>query len=32
MLGSGFDDAQELVELQVRAGLHVLETPLFSRL
>jgi aminoglycoside phosphotransferase (APT) family kinase protein len=32
MLGSGFDDAQELVELQVRAGLHVLESPLFSRL
>jgi len=31
MLGSGFDDAQALVELQVRAGLHVLETPLFSR-
>jgi aminoglycoside phosphotransferase (APT) family kinase protein len=24
MLGSGFDDAQALVELQVRAGLHVL--------
>jgi aminoglycoside phosphotransferase (APT) family kinase protein len=32
MLGSGFDDAQELVELQVRAGLHVLETPLFAQL
>jgi aminoglycoside phosphotransferase (APT) family kinase protein len=32
MLGSGFDDAQRLVELQVRAGLHVLETPLFSQL
>jgi len=31
MLGSGFEDAQQLVELQVRAGLHVLETPLFSR-
>jgi aminoglycoside phosphotransferase (APT) family kinase protein len=30
MLGSGFDDAQALVELQVRAGLHVLESPLFS--
>jgi aminoglycoside phosphotransferase (APT) family kinase protein len=26
MLGSGFDDAQALVELQVRAGLHVLGT------
>jgi aminoglycoside phosphotransferase (APT) family kinase protein len=31
MLGSGFDDAQRLVELQVRAGLHVLERPLFSQ-
>jgi aminoglycoside phosphotransferase (APT) family kinase protein len=31
MLGSGFDDAPRLVELQVRAGLHVLETPLFSQ-
>jgi aminoglycoside phosphotransferase (APT) family kinase protein len=30
MLGSGFEDAQRLVELQVGAGLHVLETPLFS--
>jgi aminoglycoside phosphotransferase (APT) family kinase protein len=30
MLGSGFEDAQSLVELQVRAGLHVLATPLFS--
>ena len=30
MLGSGFDDAQALVELQVRAGLHVLATRLFS--
>jgi aminoglycoside phosphotransferase (APT) family kinase protein len=31
MLGSGFEDAQGLVELQVRAGLHVLETPLLSQ-
>ena len=31
MLGSGFEDAQRLMELQVRAGLHVLETPLFSK-
>jgi aminoglycoside phosphotransferase (APT) family kinase protein len=30
MLGSGFDDAQRLVELQVRAGLHVLARPLFA--
>jgi aminoglycoside phosphotransferase (APT) family kinase protein len=30
MLGSGFEDAQALVELQVRAGLHVLATKRFS--
>jgi aminoglycoside phosphotransferase (APT) family kinase protein len=30
MLGSGFEDAQGLVALQVRAGLHVLENPLFA--
>jgi aminoglycoside phosphotransferase (APT) family kinase protein len=31
MLGSGFEDAQGLVALQVRAGLHVLENPLFAQ-
>jgi aminoglycoside phosphotransferase (APT) family kinase protein len=31
MLGSGFEDAQELVALQVRAGLHVLDNPLFAQ-
>jgi aminoglycoside phosphotransferase (APT) family kinase protein len=31
MLGSGFEDAQRLVALQVRAGLHVLENPLFAQ-
>jgi aminoglycoside phosphotransferase (APT) family kinase protein len=30
MLGSGFDDAQRLVGLQVRAGLHVLDEPLLA--
>jgi aminoglycoside phosphotransferase (APT) family kinase protein len=30
MLGSGFEDAQALVELQVRAGLHALAAPLFA--
>jgi aminoglycoside phosphotransferase (APT) family kinase protein len=31
MLGPGFDDAQRLVAAQVRAGLHVLDEPLFAR-
>ena len=31
MLGSGFDDAQRLVAVQVRAGLHVLEQPRFAQ-
>ena len=31
MLGSGFEDAQRLVAVQVRAGLHVLEQPLFAQ-
>ena len=31
MLGSGFEDAQGLVALQVRAGLHILENPLFAQ-
>ena len=31
MLGTGFDDAQRQVALQVRAGLHVLEQPLFAQ-
>jgi aminoglycoside phosphotransferase (APT) family kinase protein len=30
MLGSGFDDAQGLVALQVRAGLHALDEPLLA--
>jgi aminoglycoside phosphotransferase (APT) family kinase protein len=30
MLGSGFDDAQRLVALQARAGLHVLDQPLLA--
>jgi hypothetical protein len=31
MLGTGFDDAQRQVALQARAGLHVLDQPLFAQ-